>query len=155
MHFVHINTAYTNLEEANSKPDGLLILSVLVVPSTHESYIFDRILDELSTLTEHNQQVNFNEESTWRSLLPQDTSRFYRYFGSTMTPPCYESVQWIIFEEKLKLGLKQLKRLTRFRFLGKVLGSDKEIDWSKQLRPIQKTGDRVVERSFRRVHRER
>jgi carbonic anhydrase len=160
IHFVHINSAYANLNEALSRPDGLLIFAVLVVPSTHESYIFDRMLDEFKNLTEHSQQVNFDEDSTWRSLLPSDTSRFYRYHGSLMLPPCHESVQWIVFDDKLRLGHKQLRRLKRYRLLSRyqpVLSSASSskdsanvemIDWSAQRRPLQQLNNRTVERSF-------
>lgn len=148
IHFVHINTAYSNLEEAFAKPDGLLILAVMVVPSTHESYICERLLNSLSNITLPGQQVAIDEDSTWRSLLPTDTSRFYRYQGSMILPPCHESVQWIVFEERLKLGSKQLRRLKRFRFLGKDLRSDRDIDWTLKGRPSQKLNNRIVERSF-------
>lgn len=157
IHFVHTNTACTNLEEALARPDGLLIFAVLVMPSTHESYVFDRLLDELSNLTEHGQQVSFSEDSTWRTLLPPDTSRFYRYQGSLVMPPCQESVQWILFEEKLKLGQRQLKRLRRFRFLGDTTTNQgsrfasqvrRQVDWAAQRRPLQRINSRLVERSF-------
>lgn len=149
INFVHKNTAYNSLDEANLKPDGLLIFAVLVVPSTHESYIFDKILDDLTNLTDHQKQTSFSEDSTWRSLLPQDTSRFYRYFGSTLLPPCHESVQWIVFDEKLKLGQKQLKRLKKYRFLERDLNTGKQIDWSMQRRAPRDIKGRLVERSFR------
>lgn len=163
LHFVHLNTAYSSIEEALTRPDGLLIFAVMVVPSTHESYIFDRIIDELQAqnLTQPNKRVAIDEDSTWRSLLPADTSRFYRYSGSMIAPPCHESVQWIIFEDKLKLGQRQLKRLRRFRFLSQnikrrrknnfILGDacDKT-DWTSQRRPMQPLGGRIIERSFSR-----
>lgn len=160
IHFVHTNTAYANLEEAFAKTDGLLIFAVMVVPSTHESYIFDRVLDELANLTEHGQQVGLNEDSTWRTLLPSDTSRFYRYQGSQIMPPCQESVQWIVFEERLRLGRKQLKRLRRFRFLAETTGRQeaglasplhRQVDWAAQRRPLQSVNSRPIERSFRAV----
>lgn len=150
LHFIHLNTAYTNIEEALSRPDGLLILSIMVSASNHESYIFDKLLNEMTNITEHNQQVALDEDSTWRSLLPQDTSKFYRYQGSMIFPPCHESVQWVIFEDKLKLGYKQLKRMRQFRLIGRDLrtNSRQEIDWSKQRRPKQQVNDRLLERSF-------
>lgn len=152
IHFVHTNSAYANLNEALSRPDGLLIFAALVVPSTHESYMFDRLLDELSNLTEHGQQVDFNEDSTWRSLLPSDTSRFYRYQGSLMMPPCHESVQWIIFEDKLRLGHRQLRRLKRYRLLSRYQAPNgtesRSVDWSAQRRPLQQLNNRSIERSF-------
>lgn len=155
IHFVHLNTAYTNLEEALTKPDGLLILAVMVVPSTHESYMFDKLIDSLSNITNHQQQVLIDEDSTWRSLLPADTSKFYRYHGSMVMPPCYESVQWIVFDNKLKLGQKQLKRLRRHRFVGKDLRTDSRVNWTLQRRPIQQVNDRIIEHSFNSLRNER
>lgn len=148
LNLVHINTAYSDFDEALSKPNGLLILSVLVVQSTYESYIFDKLLDDLVNLTTPNSQSIIDEDSTWRSLLPSDTSRFYRYQGSINVPPCHQSVQWIIFDEKLKLGQRQLKRLRRFRFFSKNVKDGLQIDWSTHRRPLQETGGRLVERSF-------
>lgn len=149
IHFVHMNTKYTNIDEAFKMPEGLLILSALAVPSTHESYLFDRILEELANISRPIQQVPLEEDSTWRGLLPADTSRFYRYQGSMILPPCHESVQWIVFEDKLKLGQRQLKRMKRYKFVGKDLSqNNKEIDWTSQRRPLQNLKDRQVERSF-------
>lgn len=164
LHFVHLNTAYSSIEEALTRPDGLLIFAVMVVPSTHESYIFDKILDELQSqnLTQPNQRLAIDEDSTWRSLLPADTSRFYRYHGSMIAPPCHESVQWIVFEDKLKLGHKQLKRLRRYRFLSHdikrrrqnsfmdVAGFSDKVDWTSQRRPMQPLNGRLIECSFSR-----
>lgn len=148
IHFVHLNTAYASIEEALSKPDGLLILAVMTTASSHESYLFDRILDELTNLTNTGQQSIIEEESTWRSFLPSDTSHFYRYQGSMIYPPCYESVDWIIFDEKLRLGRRQLRRLRRFKFNSYDLRTNKEIDWSIQRRPIQALNNRTIECSF-------
>lgn len=148
IHFVHFNTAYPTIEEAFTKPNGLLILAAMVVPSTHESYVFDKLLDNLLNITQPGKQVLIEEDSTWRSLLPFDTSRFYRYQGSMITPPCYESVQWIVFDDKLRLGQRQLKRLRRHSFISKDLRTEKEIDWADQRRQSQKLHDRVIERSF-------
>lgn len=148
IHFVHLNTAYSNIEEALTKPDGLLVLAVMAVQSTHESYVFDKILEELSNITSYGKQAFIGEESTWRNLLPLDTSRFYRYQGSLIFPPCYESVDWIIFDDKLRLGQRQLKRLKRYRFVSTDLRSNKQVDWSTQRRPIQPSNQKLVEMSF-------
>lgn len=148
INFLHINTAYSNLDEALSRSDGLLILSVLVVQSTHESYIFDKVLDDLSRLNKYGSKSMIDEDSTWRSLLPTDTSKFYRYQGSVPFPPCQQSVQWIVFADKLKLGQRQLKRFRRFRFSSRDLITGDLVNWSTQRRSLQNLNGRVVERSF-------
>lgn len=152
IHFVHLNTAYSDISEAIVRPDGLLIFAVMVVPSTHESYIFDKLLNELKNIKSPGDKVLIEEDSAWRNLLPSDTSKFYRYQGSMIVPPCHESTQWIVFEDKLKLGHKQLKGLKKIKFLSKDVRNNKEIDWSAQRRSMQQVHGRIVERSFGRRH---
>lgn len=150
IHFIHLNSAYLTLEEAFTKPDGIMIFAVMATASTHESYIFDRLLDELeSNLTLHGRQRVISEDSTWRSLMPANVDKFYRYSGSQVLPPC-KPVQWIIFDDKLNLGYRQLKRLKRFKFVSKDLRNNQNIDWSNQRRPIQPTNGRLIEQSFKK-----
>lgn len=152
LHFVHLNSAYSRYDEGMKKSDGLLVLVVHIVSSTQESYTFDKILANIKNLTESKQRLMMQEESTWRNLLPRDTSRFYRYRGSLMTPPCYESVTWILFDDKLKLGHKQIKNLRRYHVIGraKINGTSnyKQVDWTSHRRGPQPLNDRLVERSF-------
>jgi len=45
-------------------------------------------------------------------LIPQSKAHFY-YQGSLTTPPCSESVQWIVFNEHIQVSKNQLQK---FRF---------------------------------------
>lgn len=152
IHFVHVNTKYASYEQSSKRSDGLLILVVFAVASTHESYIIDSLLDKLDSIPKPGKQVFVDEDnSTWRALLPEDTSRFYRYFGSTVAPPCHESVQWILFEEKLKLGARQLRRLGKYSFVSTSqpdASSRRQVNWTCQRRKLQFVGSRIVEQSF-------
>ena len=42
------------------------------------------------------------------SLLPADTTRFYRYSGSLTTPDCYESVAWTVFADVIQISSAQV-----------------------------------------------
>ena len=42
------------------------------------------------------------------ALLPSELGAFYRYHGSLTTPPCNEVVEWVLFEEPLKISSAQV-----------------------------------------------
>ena len=42
------------------------------------------------------------------SLLPEDTTQFYRYSGSLTTPECNEAVTWTIFRQTARVSLSQV-----------------------------------------------
>ena len=51
-----------------------------------------------------------------QDLLPEDTTRFYRYNGSLTTPGCNEIVVWTVFKDPIPISKGQL---ARFRNLAK------------------------------------
>jgi carbonic anhydrase len=59
-----------------------------------------------------------------------DLSSYYRYPGSLTTPPCSETVTWLVLKQQAELSASQYEE---FR---KVLGNN--------FRPVQATNGRVV-----------
>ena len=39
---------------------------------------------------------------------PKKKIKYYTYKGSLTTPPCYESVTWIVFKDKVKISNTQV-----------------------------------------------
>ncbi|CAC5417804.1 Nacrein-like protein [Mytilus coruscus] len=44
-------------------------------------------------------------------VMPYDTNRFYTYAGSLTSPPCYETVQWVVYKCPIKVSTKAFKML--------------------------------------------
>lgn len=110
MHMVHWNTKYQNFNEATNKPDGLLVFSVLFHASVRENPLLDPIIDYLPNIIEFGSKVDLGEEDEFAliSLLPSLYQTFYRYKGSLTTPPCTESVTWLVVAGLESIGYSQL-----------------------------------------------
>ncbi|MDY6899525.1 MAG: carbonic anhydrase [Cyanobacteriota bacterium] len=46
------------------------------------------------------------------NLLPEDKD-YYRYFGSLTTPPCSETVNWIVLKEPVEISNPQVKKFAQ------------------------------------------
>ena len=109
MHLVHWNTKYDSFSEASAKSDGLLVFSVLFHADVHENPLLDPIIDLLPEIEKFESKVHLEERDfALNSLLPVSYQTFYRYKGSLTTPPCHESVTWLVVAELEDIGYSQL-----------------------------------------------
>jgi carbonic anhydrase len=69
----------------------------------------------------------------WASLLPADLTTV-RYKGSLTTPPCSEGVKWVLMTSTVEVTDKTLSALQSHH--------------AGNSRPVQPTGDRIVERDL-------
>lgn len=109
MHLVHFNKKYRNKDIASSQSDGLLVLGVLFHEDTMVNPTLDPIIDQLQYVRKTNYSAPARKSFTLQSLLPPDTSVYFMYKGSLTTPPCSESVTWLIIAEVQSVGYSQLR----------------------------------------------
>ncbi|RWS05736.1 Carbonic anhydrase 9-like protein [Dinothrombium tinctorium] len=114
LHMVHFNDKYTSLAQAASQPDGLSVLAILFKPSLVNNPFLDPLIYDLANVRCAYRRIDFNFRIILAQLLPVNTQLFFTYRGSLTTPPCFESVQWIIFRQLVPIGIAQL---LQFRLL--------------------------------------
>lgn len=143
LHLVHWNsTKYKSINEAVDKKDGLAVFCMFIkVGKSHPGFeVISKHLDGVECMDEECHLEEFNP----MVLLPENTKRFWTYAGSLTTPPCYESVQFILYEEVLEFSPEQMNALRSLKF-----GKDKQgkcmVD---NYRPVCYIGTRKVRASF-------
>uniref|UniRef100_UPI00398E821B carbonic anhydrase 14-like n=1 Tax=Pristiophorus japonicus TaxID=55135 RepID=UPI00398E821B len=111
LHVVHYNSEkYRNVSEAMSKEDGLAVLGILLEVGHFKNTAYENILKHLESVTFAGQGVTVPSFDV-QSLLPEQLDKYFMYTGSLTTPPCFQSVLWIIFHQRVELSLSQFKAL--------------------------------------------
>lgn len=115
IHLVHYNDKYKSLEEAFDKPDGLCVIAVFLQVSNTDNPRFSKLLSHLSSVECGGQSSSLKDQISLSSFLPSNRKEFYRYQGSLTTPPCSESVTWIILKHGLLISKSQLKKIRELK----------------------------------------
>lgn len=105
---VHYNKEYQNIKVAQEKPDGLAVIGIFVSESNFtENVTLKSIFSAIPKITEFNKTTVVSEPIIVDHLIPKPET-FIQYKGSLTTPPCYESVKWILLSHPLLLSSKQV-----------------------------------------------
>ncbi|XP_041377652.1 carbonic anhydrase 1-like [Gigantopelta aegis] len=144
IHYVHWNqNKYKSYAEAADKDDGLVIIAVFLKVGKENA--------GFKVVTENIEKIKLKDTSTLVKvdchpdcLLPNDRSKYWTYPGSLTTPPCHESVTWIVFQEAVEVSEQQIAAL-------RGLSSDKSnvVPLVTNHRPPVPVGSRAVRASFK------
>lgn len=111
LHLVHWNCGkYASFSEAVDKNDGLAVLGIMIQPG-EDHRCFKMLTDSMDLVKCNNSHCSLSTTFDPSCLFPDDTSSYWTYHGSLTTPPCCESVQWIVFEQPIQFSHRQLERL--------------------------------------------
>lgn len=103
---MHFNQKYGTFANASAQPDGLLVLGVgLWLSSSY--YALQPIVNSIPQIIEVNTTAVINGLYL-DELLPLNTLEFFKYDGSLTTPPCYQSVTWVVFPETIPISANQV-----------------------------------------------
>lgn len=107
LHLVHWDTEnFKSFGEAAAVKGGLAVLGIFLKVGKANPEI-EKLTKLMSFIPYKNQAVNISEKINCTNFLPGNKS-YYTYDGSLTTPPCYESVNWIVFEEPVEISAQQL-----------------------------------------------
>ena len=109
MHLVHYNQKYGSLIRARDHKDGIVVLTVFLQVGVNGNIGLEPLVKVLPKLTRFNSSAVIHERLSIDKMLPFDRNLFYRYSGSLTTPPCSESVTFILFANTIKISPSQVK----------------------------------------------
>lgn len=141
LHLVHYNTKYGSFGEAANKPDGLAVFGFFIKPGAKHAGMKELTDSTLAAIQEEGGKCNMATDLNMSSLLCSDMTKYWTYEGSLTTPPLYESVTWIVFQEPIEMSEDQLQAMRKLK-----CGSCCIVD---NYRPPVALGDRKLRAAFK------
>ncbi|XP_028276253.1 receptor-type tyrosine-protein phosphatase zeta [Parambassis ranga] len=99
---------FQSLDEAINEGGRIAAMAVLFEISLDENDNFIPVLEAINTVSRFGKSGSV-EPFTLRSLLPNNTDKYFIYNGSLTTPPCSEMVEWIVFKSTVAISETQLE----------------------------------------------
>ncbi|XP_067318648.1 carbonic anhydrase 14 [Anolis sagrei] len=110
LHVVHYDSRFGSIKEAAKEPGGLAVLAAFLEVGSEENAPYQHILEHLGAIQEEGEETLVGGFDVTQ-LLPADLGRYFRYNGSLTTPPCFQTVNWTIFNQTLRLSPQQISVL--------------------------------------------
>jgi carbonic anhydrase len=109
LHLVHWNTElYASFAEAAKSSSGLAVLGVFLTAGATEHPGLAKLVSLFPQVQHADDSVAIPGGFDPASLLPADRAKYWTYSGSLTTPPCYESVRFLIFKDPITVSEEQL-----------------------------------------------
>ncbi|KAM9328367.1 receptor-type tyrosine-protein phosphatase zeta-like [Pholidichthys leucotaenia] len=99
---------FQSLDDAVKEGGRIAALAVLFETSLDENENLTPVLEAIDAVSRFGKSGPV-EAFPLRSLLPNNTDKYYIYNGSLTAPPCSEIVEWIIFKHTVTISETQLE----------------------------------------------
>ena len=143
MHYVLANTKYGgDASLASNHKDGLVVLGTIFHASETNDTYMQPLLNALHRVKEEGSVTRlWGEQLALDDLMPEERELFFKYEGSLTTPPCSQSVTWIVFRDISAISERQINY---FRAMTKHGRNNQNVGIGHNVRELQLTDGRTV-----------
>ncbi|BFZ08290.1 hypothetical protein BsWGS_11328 [Bradybaena similaris] len=115
IHMVHYKASYGSVANAVQHEDGLVVIAIMLESTQLGRKVnpeMVKIIRRMSNLEGIGREFQLPIQVNVAKLFPTSTN-FYTYHGSLTSPPCSESVRWIILREPIHVTSLEMAILRR------------------------------------------
>ncbi|XP_029471302.1 receptor-type tyrosine-protein phosphatase zeta isoform X1 [Rhinatrema bivittatum] len=99
---------FKSFDDAVQGHGKLKALSILFEIDTEDNLNYEAIMDGINSVSRFGKKATL-QPFVLLNLLPNYTDKYFVYNGSLSTPPCTETVEWIIFQDTVTISESQLE----------------------------------------------
>ncbi|XP_043479290.1 carbonic anhydrase 2-like [Leptopilina heterotoma] len=113
MHMVHYNDNYCSIQDAQDKPNGLAVIGIFFkICNKNDGSTLRPLVENLKKVQKINEQSSIKPFSLKIFNLKEEI-KLITYQGSLTTPPCYQTVTWILAAKIRRITNEQVEEFRK------------------------------------------